>query len=277
MITNSILVLGATGKTGRRLVPHLRAAGATVRAASRSGEVRFDWADESTWSGALDGATAAYLVAPEESEPIASFVQQAVAGGVRRFVVLSGRAADKFGDVFGQSMLAAERAVQATSADWTILRANNFNQNFDEDLFHAPLLAGRLALPAGEVPEPFVDVADIAEVAAVALTEDGHAGQTYDLSGPRALTFEAAAKTIATATGRSIGFVELTSAEYVAELLAEGFPEEAARALAAMFDLMREGHLAEPADGVRRVLGRAPRDFESYVESAAASGAWRQR
>ncbi|RKT87490.1 NmrA family NAD(P)-binding protein [Saccharopolyspora antimicrobica] len=275
MTGRTILVLGATGKTGRRVVARLRAAGEQVRAASRSADVRFDWADRSSWLAALSGATAVYLVVPEEVEPVAPFVELAVEAGVERFVVLSGRGADTYGDsAFGRSMIAAERAVRDSGADWTIMRPNNFNQNFDEDLFHAPVVAGRLALPIGDVPEPFVDAADVADVAAALLTEDGHAGQVYELSGPRALTFATAVESIATASGREVRFVELTSPEYLAELVAGGVPGEAAHALTAMFDLLRRGTLAEPTDGVQRVLGRAPRDFDSYVAAAAAAGAW---
>ncbi|MCG3042074.1 NAD(P)H-binding protein [Streptomyces sp. S1A] len=269
--TDVILVLGATGKTGRRLVSTLRVAGHPVRAASRSGEVRFDWFDRETWATALGGAAAVYLVAPGDPAPVRPFVEQAVEAGVRRFVALSGRGIDRIPAGLFQGMAAAERAVRDSGAEWTVIRPNNFSQNFDEDLWHAPLRAGRLALPIGSVPEPFVDAQD---VAAVLLTSDGHHGRVYDLSGPRALTFGAAVETIAAAAGRAIRYEELTPREYRAELLAEGVPEEAVEELDAMFAAMRAGHLAEPGDGVQRVLGREPVDFGAYASRAAAAGAW---
>ncbi|WP_440106692.1 NAD(P)H-binding protein [Streptosporangium sp. H16] len=267
-----ILILGATGKTGRRLVRRLRAEGERVRPASRSSEVRFDWSEPATWENALRGAEAVYLVAPDDPAPVHDFVKRAA--DVRRFVVLSGRGMDLVGEDFGQGMAAAERAVRDSGAEWTILRPNNFNQNFDEDLWHAPLRAGRLALPIGDVPEPFVDVDDVAAVAAAVLTGDGHAGRTYDLSGPRGLTFGAAVEVIARAAGRSIEYVELTPEAYRAELLAQGYPEAAVSALNALFALHRAGHTAEPADGVQRVLGRPPVAFEDYATRIAATGAW---
>ncbi|MGK5532589.1 NAD(P)H-binding protein [Streptomyces sp. URMC 129] len=273
-----VLVLGATGKTGRRVVRRLRGAGRRARAASRSGETRFDWGDRATWPAALAGARAVYLVAPDDPAPVGDFVQEAVAAGVTRFVALSGRGLDRaveeFG--FGHGMAAAERAVRASGVEWTVIRPNNFDQNFDEDLWHAPLRAGRLALPIGDVPEPFVDVEDVAEVAAALLTEDGtrHAGQVYDLSGPRGLTFRAATETIARAAGRAIAYAELTPEEYRAELLAQGVPAEAADALNALFAAHRAGVTVGPADGVRRVLGREPAAFEAYAARAAAAGAW---
>jgi uncharacterized protein YbjT (DUF2867 family) len=275
MTTNSkdILVLGATGKTGRRLVPRLRAAGARVRPASRTGEVRFDWSDPATWPDALAGAGALYLIAPDDPDPVPAFVRQATDAGVRRVVVLSGRGLDRVDD-FGHGMAAAERAVRDAGLQWTIIRANNFQQNFDEDLWRAPVMAGRLALPVGDVPEPFVDAEDIADVAAALLTRDGHAGKIYDLSGPRGLTFAEAAAAVAEAAGRPVRYVELTPAEYRDELKAEGYPPAAIDALDALFAAHRAGILAGPADGVRRVLGRDPVDFTVYAARAARAGAW---
>ncbi|TDC28034.1 SDR family NAD(P)-dependent oxidoreductase [Streptomyces sp. 8K308] len=272
---NDILVLGATGKTGRRLVGALRAAGHRVRAASRSAEVRFDWSDQDTWPAALDGASAVYLVAPEDPALADVFVKRATEAGVRRFVALSGRGLDRVpADVF-QGMAAGERAVRASGVEWSVIRPNNFNQNFDDAfVWRDPLLAGRLALPIGATPEPFVDTQDIADVAAALLTQDGHHGQVYELSGPRGLTFAAAVETIARATGRDIEFVEISPAEYREELLAEGASEEVARDLVAMYDHMRAGLVAEPTDDVRRVLGREPIDFADYATRTAAAGAW---
>ncbi|MFF2717562.1 NAD(P)H-binding protein [Streptomyces sp. NPDC058011] len=272
---STVLVLGATGKTGRRVVARLRdSAAVTVRPASRSGEVRFDWTLPETWEPALAGADALYLVAPDDPSPVREFVRQAEASGVRRFVVLSGHGIEKAGAEFGQGMAAAEAAVQETGAAWTLLRPNNFFQNFDEDLWLAPLRAGRLGLPIGDMPEPFIDADDVAAVAAAVLTEDGHDGKTYDLSGPRALTFAEATRTIAEAAGRPIRYEELTPAAYRAELLAEGWPEAAADALNAMFALHRAGHTAEVTDGVQQVLGRAPAGLEPWARSVAARGVW---
>lgn len=270
----SILVMAGTGKTGRRLVRTLRAAGQHVRAASRSGEVRFDWSQRATWQPALAGASAVYLLAPEDPALAVDFVATAVDSGVGRIVALSGRGIDQIEGDFSPGMVAAEEAVQNSGVQWTIIRPNNFNQNFNEDLWRQPLLDGRLALPMGATPEPFIDAQDIADVAATLLTSHGHHEQVYDLSGPRALTFATAVATIARAADRSIRYVELTPAQYQAELLAQGHLEETATALNIMFAGMRAGHLAEPTDTVRRVLGRDPLDFDSYATRAAAAGAW---
>jgi uncharacterized protein YbjT (DUF2867 family) len=275
--TDEILVLGATGKVGRRLVRTLRAAGRPVRAASRTGAVRFDWTDRSTWKAALDGASAVHLLAPVDPALAPLFVEQATEAGVSRFVALSARGIDQVPPRFFRGMAAAEQAVRESGARWTILRPNNFNQNFDEDIWQAPLRAGHLALPIGAVPEPFVDVQDIADVAAAVLTSDGHDGhdgRVYELSGPQGLTFEAAVATIAEAAGRPIRYTEVTPEQYRADLLVAGAPEEAADELNALFAVMRAGHFAEPGTGVREVLGRAPVDFAAYAARAAAAGAW---
>ncbi|ARQ69396.1 NAD(P)H-binding protein [Streptomyces marincola] len=275
MSENSYLVLGGTGKTGRRVVRRLRAADLPVRVAARSGEVRFDWERRETWRPALDGAHAVYLVAPDDPGPVGEFVDLAVATGVRRFVVLSGRGADAAGGI-GPSVgqVAAERAAMASGVEWTLLRPNNFNQNFTEDLWLQPLRAGRVALPIGDVPEPFIDAEDIAEVAVAALTGDRHAGQAYDLSGPAGPTWRGAVATIAEATGRDIVYEELTPERYRAELAAEGVPPAFVEALDGMFALHRSLLTAEAADGVRRVLGREPVAFGDWAARTAATGVW---
>ncbi|MDO3700149.1 NAD(P)H-binding protein [Micromonospora sp. C28SCA-DRY-2] len=277
MTAGTTLVLGSTGKTGRRVVRALRSRGVPTRAASRSAETHFDWNDRATWPAVLRDVRAAYLVAPEEPDLAAEFVKTATAAGVERFVVLSGRGVDVWAQRAGadQSMIAAERAVRDSGAEWAIMRANNFAQNFSEDLYHAPLLAGRLALPTGGVPEPFVDADDLAEVAVALLTEDGHAGRTYELSGPRALGYAEAVDIIARASGRRMRFVELTPEQYEAELRADGVEDPWVGLYTSLFEVTREGLLAEPVDGVRQVLDREPTDFESYVAAAVAAGAWR--
>ncbi|MDT0308918.1 NAD(P)H-binding protein [Streptomyces sp. DSM 44917] len=272
-----ILVLGGTGKTGRRVVARLRQGGHEARAASRSGETRFDWADKGSWEPALKGARAVYVVAPDDPAPVGEFVDLAVASGAERLLVLSGRGIDHatpYG--FGDGMAEAERAARASGVAWTVIQANNFNQNFSEDLWLAPLRAGRLALPIGdEVPEPFVDVDDLAEAAAriLAAPGDAHAGEVYEVTGPRDLTWREATEVMARAAGREIAFEELSPEAYRAQLLAEGWPEEAVRTLNALFAVHRAGHTAGPADGVERVLGRPPVAFESWAERNAA--VWR--
>ncbi|MEU4620282.1 NAD(P)H-binding protein [Actinoplanes sp. NPDC023801] len=278
MTNDHFLVLGATGKTGRRVAARLRIRNALVREASRTSPSRFDWAEPAAWDRVLEGITAVYVVPPAVPGPVHEFVARAAAAGVRRLVLLSGRGADTWGDsTFGLDMRSAEDAVRGSELDWTVLRSSNFAQNFDEDLFHAPLLAGELALPAGAVPEPFIDVQDVADAAAAVLIDPGqHAGRVYELTGPRALTFAEATDLIARAAGRPVTYKQLSPAEYVATLVEQGWPAEAAHHLTEMFTIMGRGVLAATTDDVAAVLGRAPRQFEDYVVRAAAAGAWRR-
>ncbi len=278
MSTSATLVLGATGKTGRRVAARLRLRGAPVRAASRSSRTPFDWSDPAGWDPALRGITTAYVVPPSVPGPVHEFVARAEAAGVQRLVLLSGHGADTWGDsTFGLDMRSAEDAVRGSTLEWTVLRSSNFDQNFDEDLFHAPLAAGELALPAGAVPEPFIDLEDVADVAVAVLTEPGrHAGRVYELTGPRALTFAEAVELISRASGLPITYEQVSPTEYTAALVDQGWSEDDAHHVAEMFVLMERGVLAGTTDDVAAVLGRAPRTFEDYVVRAAGAGAWRE-
>jgi uncharacterized protein YbjT (DUF2867 family) len=271
--TELTLVLGATGTTGRRVADRLAARGVATRLGSRSGQPPFDWADETTWPAVLRDVTAAYLVfypdlvAPGALDSVRRFTEAAVAGGVRRLVLLSGR-----GEELAQL---AEQAVMASGADATIVRCAFFAQNFSEKGFEEFVRAGTVALPAPEVGEPFVDADDIADVVVAALTEDGHAGQLYELTGPRLLTFEEAVAEIAKATGQDIGYQRIPAVEFIAGLVEQGIPEEEAAVFAEIFGTVLDGRNAHLTDGVRRALGRPPRDFADYARDAATTGVWK--
>ncbi|MET9291082.1 NAD(P)H-binding protein [Streptomyces sp. NPDC003077] len=279
MSNDTTLVLGATGKTGRRIAARLRLRGAQVRTASRSSSTRFDWSDPGSWDVALKDVDAVYMVAPPVPGPAHEFVARAEAAGVRRLVLLSGRGADTWGDsTFGLEMRAAEDAVRGSALEWTVLRPSNFAQNFDEDLFHAPLLAGELALPAGPVPEPFIDVEDVADAATAVLTEPGrHAGRIYELTGPRGITFGEAVELISRASGRELTYRQVSHDEYAAALVGQGWGEDDAHHLVEMFVLMERELISATTDDLATLLGRAPRTFEEYVVRAAAAGAWEIR
>ena len=265
------LVLGGTGKTGRRVAERLEARGLPVRIGSRSGQPPFDWEDRSTWAPALDGVKAAYvsyypdLAVPGAAETVGSFAELATKGGVPRLVLLSGR-----GEPEAQL---AEQAVRAAGAEVTILRAAWFAQNFSENYLLDGVLSGEVVLPAGEVPEPFVDADDIADVAVSALTDDKHTGQLYELSGPRLLSFADAVEEISAAAGREIRYVPISIEEFVAAAY-EDVPAEAVELLTYLFGEVLDGRNAHLADGVQRALGREPRDFRDYARATAATGVW---
>lgn len=265
-----IVVLGATGTTGRRVIQRLRAAGAATRAASRHGEARFDWSDPETWRPAVAGASGMYLMAPHEQPVDPAFVRIAVEQGVRRMVLLSSRGIEAMGD---ERLLAAERTVRESGAEWTILRPDWFDQNFDEGFFQPAIMAGALAMPVGDARQAFVDAGDIAAVAAAVLTGDGHAGRTYEVTGPRALTFGEAVAAVAEASGRPVRFGGADD-DYRAQQAALGAPTEQTEAEIAAFAALRGLGDQRPSDAVERVTGRPPKGFEEYAAEAAARGAW---
>ena len=269
---NQTLVLGGTGKTGRRVVQRLTAHGVPARVGSRSGQPPFDWEDPSTWAAALDGVGSVYIsyypdiAAPGAVQVVGSFAELAVHSGARRLVLLAGR-----GEPESES---AEQAVRDSGADLTILRSTWFSQNFSEDYLLEPVLAGEVALPAGDTPEPFIDADDIADVAVAALTEDGHVGRLYELTGPRLLTFAEAVHEIAEATGREIRYVPVSIDEYATAATGQGVPDEVIDILTYLFGEVLDGRNAHLADGVQRALGREPRDFADYARTAATTGVW---
>jgi uncharacterized protein YbjT (DUF2867 family) len=266
-----ILVLGSTGKTGRRVVERLRARGIPTRAGARSGEPPFDWDDRDTWAPVLQGVGSVYVshyldALPGAAEIIGSFAELAVANGIPRLVHLSGR-----GEAEAEL---AEQAMRDTGAEVTTLRSTWFSQNFSESYFLDGLLAGELALPAVNAPEPFVDADDIADVAVAALTEDGHVGETYELTGPRLLTFTDAVGEIAQATGRKIRYVPVSIEDFAAGLEEQAVPGDWIELLVYLFQEVLDGRNAHLADGVQRALGREPKDFADYARDAAATGVW---
>ena len=267
-----ILVLAATGKTGRRVAERLEAFGHPVRRASRSSDVPFDWNERSTWDSALEGVGAAYVVfTPDLAVPAApaaihAFAELAKDKGVTRLVLLSGRGED--------AAQHCERIVQSSGIDSTIVRASWFAQNFDEGAFRELVLGDEVALPADEVLEPFVDIDDIADVAVAALTEEGHAGEVYEVTGPRLMTFADAVAEIAQATGREIRYRAISTEAFKAGLARAGVPNAHIELLDYLFTTVLDGRNAHVADGVQRALGRPARDFRNYAGNAAASGAW---
>ncbi|WP_037835332.1 sugar nucleotide-binding protein [Streptomyces sp. NRRL F-5650] len=271
----TVVVTGATGRSGRRVAEAARAAGLTVRAASRA--TGFDWGDRSTWADTLRGADAAYLVhpsnigAPDAAEAVGALAREAVGLGVRRLVLLSARGEEQAGP--------AEEALAASGARWTVVRAAWFAQNFSEGPLVEGLRAhGELVFPAGGVAEPFVDLRDVADVVVAVLTSgDRYAGRVLEVSGPRLLTFGAAVAEIARETGRALTYRAVSPKEYGEVLTGFGIPEEEAGFLVGLFASLLDGRNARLSDGVGRVLGREPGDFREFVREGVRAGTWREQ
>lgn len=269
-----VLVLGATGKTGRRIAANLEAKGVAVRRGSRSAVRPFDWNNDATWDDCLDGVEAAYinyapdLAMPGATDAIQNFVEKARRHGVKHLVLLSGRGEDE--------AQACERIVKESGVAWTIVRASWFNQNFSEGAFVEMVQAGQITLPDVATPEPFVDVDDIAEVATVALTQPGHAGEVYEVTGPSMLTLADVAAAISDATGRTISYVPVPHDAFVEEIRQSGAPKNVVWMLDYLFATVLDGRNAYVTDGVQRALGRPPKDFSDYAGEMAATDVWRE-
>ncbi|WP_439380315.1 NAD(P)H-binding protein [Amycolatopsis lexingtonensis] len=271
-MTTNFLVVGGTGKTGRRVADRLRERGLPVRITSRRGAPPFDWRDRESWKPVLDGVDAVYLtyypdlVVPEAAGDVRAFAELAVASGVRHLVLLSGRGEEE--------AEACERIVRDAGTGWTVLRCSWFAQNFSEHFLLDAVRGGEIALPAGPVTEPFVDVRDIADVAVKVLTEPGHTGRLYELTGPRLLSFADAAADISAASGRDVRYVPVSAAEFAAGATAQGVPEDEVGALIELFGRVLDGRNSSLTTDVERVLGRPATDFATYARDAAATGVW---
>ncbi|MEP3225414.1 MAG: NAD(P)H-binding protein [Parasphingorhabdus sp.] len=266
------LILGGTGKTGKRIAERLIQKGHAVRIGSRSALPSFDWDNEKTWDACLNGVTAVYisytpdLAIPGAADAIQAFVDKAKGEAVERVVLLSGRGEEE--------AQACERIVAGSGLEWTVVRASWFNQNFSEGAFIDMVLNGTITLPAGDMLEPFVDADDIADVAVAALIEDGHAGEIYEVTGPRLLAFDDIAHALSKALGRQISYVDIPHETFVDSIRKSGAPDDVVWMLDYLFATVLDGRNAHLSDGVERALGRPAKDFTNYARDAAATNCW---
>ena len=273
--TPPVLLTGGTGTTGRRVAQRLQARGVAVRIASRAGAPPFDWQDEATWPAVVNGVGAAYLcfspdlAVPGAAQSVGAFARLALERGVERLVLLSGRGEP--GAQEGERLVI--EAAEAGGAAWTVVRSAWFAQNFTESFLADGVRAGLLALPVGEVGEPFVDVEDVADVVAAALLDPGHDGQVYEVTGPRLMTFAQAVAEVAAATGRPARFETITAGQFTAALAAAGAGADVRWLMEHLFTHVLDGRDAHVTDGVQRALGRPAREFTHHLTGAPAAAA----
>ena len=267
-----VLIIGATGKTGRRVAGRLAGLGVPTRLASRSGATRFDWTDRTTWGPALDGAGAVYityqpdLIVERSADDLRVFVEVARDASVDKLVLLSGRGEPE--------ARACEEIVLHSGLASTVLRCSWFAQNFSESFLADGVREGAVVLPVDAVGEPFIDADDIADAAVTVLTRSGHDGRVYELTGPRLLTFAEATAQIAAAANREIDYVTVSLEDYRAGMAEAGVPDDYADMVISLFGTLFDGRNAHTTDGVRELLGRAPTDFADFIEKSVAERAW---
>lgn len=270
-----ILLIGGTGKVGRRLARVLRDQGQEVRLASRSGgDVRFDWRDPETYDHALAGVDAVFIVGPgsatDWSPLLRDLLARSVSAGVRRAVLLSARGVEFLP---GGAVDRAERALREGPIPWSILRPSHFAQNFTEAMF-VPV-DGVVVAPVARGKQAFVDVEDLAEVAAVLLTNPDFESDVVEVSGPEAIGFDAAVALLGDSAGQPFAFVDETPEQHVERLRAAGTPEGYITWRMAMLGGIRSGRDSRVSDGVPRVLGRPATSFAEWARREAAELAGR--
>lgn len=274
-----VLITGGTGNTGRRIAARLGELGLSVRTASRapkpesSGEhVRFDWADASTHTPALEGVDRVYLLAPamvaDPSTVMLPFLEEALARGVQRLVLLSSSAIPEGSPGIGT----VDRFLRERAPGWAVLKPSWFMQNFvDPKHVHATSLLdqGIVVTSTGAGRVGFVDPNDIAEVAARALADDEPHNAAHVITGPEALSYGDLAAILTRVTGRPMRHVNVDDAESTRWLVASGMPERYAALLVGLDAAIREGAEDRVTDTVLRVTGRPPRSFEAFARANA--------
>lgn len=269
------LVIGATGKTGSRVVKQLQKRGINPRIGSRNASPKFDWHDKKTWVDSLEGIENMYityypdLAVPGAKEAIESLTYLAKELGVKKMVLLSGK-----GEVEAE---ACERIVMESGMDYTIVRASWFNQNWSESFFLEPIMSGEVYLPMSDVLIPFVDADDIAEVAATVLLDNQYNSQIIEVTGPELITFKDAVNTIAKATNRTFNFTPITLEQYLAGMKQAQVPDDVIWLMEYLFShVLTEPKNQQISTDIERVLNRKAKSFSEFAEDVAQTGIWNQ-
>lgn len=270
---SNILVIGGTGKTGRRVVEKLNKLNQNVRIGGRKETPSFDWNDPATWPKALENIDRAYIVfypdlaVPGAFEAISGLAKAAKEAGLKKVVLLSGK-----GETEAER---CEKVIAESGLNYTLVRASWFSQNFSESFFLDGVIAGHLALPMPEARIPFVDADDIAEVVVEALLKDEHNGKTFEVTGPRLLTFKEAAAEISKATGREIKYEAVTLDQYSKMMESAGVPDSYIWLFNYLFtEVLGNAANQVVTNDVEKLFGRKAKDFTQFAKEVAMSGVW---
>jgi uncharacterized protein YbjT (DUF2867 family) len=271
-MSNKILVLGSTGKTGKRVADRLQNLQIPIRLGSRKGNPSFNWDEPDNWQEVLTGIEKVYitfqpdLAVPKAIEKIKLFTEKAKENKVSKLVLLSGR-----GEKEAQ---ACEQIIIQSGLDWTILRASWFMQNFSESFLLSSILSSEVVLPVTHALEPFVDADDIADVAISVLTDNKHTHKIYELTGSELMSFKSAASIIATILKKEITYTEISMEEYVAALKSYQLPDDFIWLIQYLFTEVLDGRNESLSGDIENVLGRKPTTFKEYVIKTAKTGIW---
>ncbi|MDP9760714.1 MULTISPECIES: SDR family oxidoreductase [Agrobacterium] len=276
-MTGKILVIGSTGTIGTPLVKALLAKGESVKAASRTGKaaegaegVRFDYTDASTYTDAFDGVDRLFLILAggrlDAIDALTPVVEEAARRKVK-IVFLSVFGVDADDSIPYRQV---ELKIIASGAPYVILRPNWFADNF-HTYWKPGIEHGQIAVPAGEGKSSFIDVRDIAESAASALTSTAFDNKAFNLTGPKAFSYGEAAAIISQVIGKPVGYSAVSDDVFIGILTGAGVPKDYAAFLASIFYPVREGWTSAVTGDVETLTGHAPRSLETYVADHVAA------
>ena len=275
MSKENILIIGGTGKTGRRIAEQLQNKGIEPRIGSRNSSPSFDWDNKETWIETLSGIEKMYvtyypdLAVPGAKEAIESLTYLAKELGVKKMVLLSGK-----GETEAEG---CEKIVMNSGIDYTIVRASWFNQNWSESFFLDPILSGEVALPLSEVLIPFVDANDIAEVVATVLLDESYNGEIIEVTGPESITFKDIVNIISKTSNRRLKFSNITLEQYIEGMKQMQIPDDVVWLIEYLFShVLTNPNNQLVVNGVERVLGRKAKTFQEYALETAETGIWNE-
>ncbi|MCB0153771.1 MAG: SDR family oxidoreductase [Anaerolineae bacterium] len=286
MSDNKILVIGATGNVGRVLTRRLAEMGEPVKAATRQPQgygvlenvepVLFDYDQPDTWAKALTGVDRVFSLTKnadvQPDKTVIPFFDAAKAAGIEHIVFMTAMGVDQAPDAL--PLRQVEKYLMASGVAYTILRPNWFMQNLNPGFLLPPIQqSGAFYLPAAEAKTSLIDTQDIAAVAAVILTEAGHRGKEYTLTGGEALSYHEAAQIMSEFAGRQITYVPVDDDALRGALTGAGWLTEQAEFMVGLFQGVRQGWAAPVSPAVSQLLGRDPITFTDFARENAA--AWR--
>jgi uncharacterized protein YbjT (DUF2867 family) len=265
-----VLVTGSTGRIGSLVADQLSGTHQVVRASrspQRANDVRFDWTDHETWSKAVSGVDAVFILTPEAAgnlgERVASFTSVARDASVKRIVLLSAIGVGLGPDVTGMEFI--EQAATNSGTSCSILRANTFMQNFVSGPFAGPIAeSGAVVAPVGDAAVSFVDLRDLAACTVYALQNE--VPGTFELTGPESLSFTEAAARISLATGKQISFVDPGVEATRVGMLAGGMPPPVVEMILGFYATLRSGAHSHVTKAVEDFLSRPAIDFATFAD-----------
>jgi len=273
MPSQKVLVVGASGKVASEITRILKTQNIEIRTTTSKKEKTTQdnvYLNLSTSEGidkAFEGMDCAFIFSPagfaDQYRILFPLIQESKKRKLKKVVLMSAMGADA---VENSPLRRSEIELEKSGIQFNIIRPNWFMQNFNTFWIHGINTANKIFLPAGTARTSFIDARDISDVAAKLLINDEFSNQGFDLTGPEALNHDEVAKHISEVSGRKITYQEISPEEFKKSLLGAGLPEDYSDFLLMIMGALKEGYNASIFDSVKKILGRNPKTFKSYVE-----------